>query len=343
MKKIIFVLIYALYSHYTCISQSLYVDPIDGNDIHIGSLEKPLRSIEKAINTANSWTGIGEIQIVLYPGLYTLTDKVIINPVRVMNDTIRFEMKALFLPDDTDWSPEKMPKIQSISPNNSETQFTHSTGFLIASEHVSIKGIKFLGNPNPAVTYYYPISKENQNLSDLNVSQCMFIGNKEAAPIQGGIWAHGPNNSVSYSIFYECRNAILFFNNVEGFSIKNTIVYGSYESAFWFSRENYSFTFSNNIITNNNAFLVKPKEVKYTSSFEHSIIANNMNYVSQWSREDKKVISIKNPFIIENNIVKNANIELNTNKDLKLPNNHLHLSKSSDGQTLYAGIFKNKK
>lgn len=343
MKKIIIVLICSLYSYCICLSQSIYVDPIHGKDTYIGSLEKPLQSINSAVKTVNNWTGVGEVHIILYPGLYTLTDKVVINPVRVMKDTLRLHIKALYLPDDPDWSPEKMPKIQSISPNNSETQFIHATGLLIASEHVSIKGIKFLGNPNPTVTYYYPISKENQNLADLEVSQCIFIGDKETAPIQGGIWAHGPNNSVSHSIFYECRNAILFFNNVEGFSIKNTIVYGSYESAFWFSRENYKFTFSNNVIVQNNAFLVKPIDTKYSSSFEHSIIAKNITYIGQWSREGKKVIPIDNPSIIEKNIIKKATIEMITNKNLKLPNNHLHLTESSDGHGLHVGIFIKKK
>ncbi|WP_416445743.1 right-handed parallel beta-helix repeat-containing protein [Leeuwenhoekiella sp. A16] len=320
-------------------AQELYVSPELGNDDYSGSKESPFKSIEKAVLTANEMTGAGNIIIKLHPGLYSLKEKLSINPVRMFMDSTRYTIEALTMPDDADWTPEKMPKIQSISNNNSITQFAHATGILVASENVSIRGIKFLGNPNPMVTYYYPVSKENPSLSDLEVSQCLFIGDKESAPIQGGVWAHGPDNTVEYSVFYECRNAVLFFNNVHSFTIRNTIVYGSYESAFWFGSDDFEFIFENNIIAHNTNFLVGPKDLKYSSAFSNSLIVDNSGYVGYWSRDDQKVLPINKPNIVERRIIKSGQVRLKDNS-IALDKMHLHLTKDSKGQELKAGIFK---
>ncbi|GMN06126.1 hypothetical protein MTsPCn5_15150 [Croceitalea sp. MTPC5] len=321
-------------------SQEIYVDSQNGNDTYVGDLEAPFKSLSNAIAYVNSLTGKGTITIKLFPGLYVLNKRLDINPVRMMTDSTRFVIEAVHMPDDADWSQEKMPKIQSVSSNNSETQFPHATGFLVSSAYVTIRGLKFLGNANPAVNYYYPISKENQELADLEVSQCYFIGNKETAPIQGGVWAHGQNNSVANCVFYECRNAVLFFNNVDGFNISNSIVYGAYESAFWFGPKDYEFSFNNNVIVNNNNFLVGPKNLKYSSVFSNSIIANNKGYVGYWSRDEQRVLELKNPDIKENGLLKSGEFNLKLNDAIKLDKDHLHLTGDTKKKKIKAGIFK---
>ncbi|MEL6865231.1 MAG: right-handed parallel beta-helix repeat-containing protein [Bacteroidota bacterium] len=226
-----------------------------------------------------------------------------------------------------------------MSKNNSKTQFDHSTGFLIASHHVSIRGLKFLGNPNPKVAYYYPISKEDPSLRDLEVSQCYFIGDKEAAKIQGGVWAHGPQNTVSHCIFYTCRNAVLFFNNVRDFRIEYSIFYGAYESAFWLGGEDVPFTFSHNIISHNTRFLVMPKDASYSSPFSTSVIANNEGFVGYVSSEEQKVLELADPTIELNKVSRLGKVRLQTNKAVILDKLHLHLTKDSEGVELGAGIF----
>ncbi|MEL6560487.1 MAG: right-handed parallel beta-helix repeat-containing protein [Bacteroidota bacterium] len=318
-------------------AQTIYVDADAGRESGTGTLEAPFQSLEQAIEHANKFTDSGEIIIKLQPGIYLLKDKVAINPVRIMSDTLRYIIQAAVMPNDTAWIPSKMPVIQSISENNSNTQFPHSTGLLIASNHVTIKGLKFLGNPNPQVNYYYPISKENSNLEDLVISECYFIGDKETAKIQGGVWAHGPKNKISHCIFYGCRNGVLFFNNVEGFTIEHTIIYGSYESAFWFGGEDPSFTFTNNVIVNNANFLIGPENLKYTSPFSNSVIINK-GFVKNWNREG--VVDIPNPNIKMDNIIQNGVSNLQLNNDVALNKYHLHLTKESKGVELKAGIFR---
>ena len=343
MKKKLFLMFImsGLLAHYVN-AQIFYVDAQRGDDSHPGIAEAPFQSIHKAVTVANGLTGKGSITIKIMPGLYILKDKVAINPVRVLDDTSRFIIEADVMPDDAAWSPEKMPVIQSVSGNNSTTFFPHSTGLLVSSVNVTIRGLKFLGNANPSVDYYYPVSKEDQALKDLEVSQCYFIGNKEAAKIQGAVWAHGPGNTIAHCIFYQCRNAVLFFNNVDGFTIKNSIVSGAYESAFWFGPGDIKFDFTNNIIANNNNFLVgRSADLKFSSAFSNSVIANNNGFVGYWSREKKAIMPIVKPNIVEKRITKSGSTVLIENNAVKPDKRHLHLNKGSEGNKLGAGIFKN--
>lgn len=344
MKKKLFLILFlsTLFFQYAS-AQVFYVDAQNGLDDYPGTQAKPFQTLSRAVAFTNSLTGLGTIHIKIMPGIYTLEGKLALNPIRMLQDTSRYILEAAILPDDQSWSPDKMPVIQSISPNNSETFFPHATGLLVAAPHVTLRGLKFLGNAHPSVDYYYPIAKEDQNLPDLEVVQCHFIGDKEAAKIQGGIWAHGPKNKVSHCVFYTCRNAVLFFNNAEGFSIQNSIVYGSYESAFWFGPEDYTFTFSNNIIIHNHNFLVtQGSDSKYSSAFANSIIANNEGYVGYWSREQQGIVPIERPNIQEQNIQKSGKFKLLKNNAVKLDKLHLHLSPDSDGYDLNAGIFQNR-
>lgn len=320
-------------------SQEIYIDSQNGVDSNIGSSEKPFKSILKALSYANSLTGTGSITLRLYPGLYLLDNRADINPVRIMTDSTRYTIEAVHMPDDDDWSHSKMPKIQSVSSNNSETYFPHAIGFLVSSNYVTIRGLKFLGAPNPMVPFYYPISKKNQQLKDLEVSQCYFIGDKESAPIQAGLWVHGPNSSVTNCIFYECRNGVLFFY-ADDFKISNSIIYGAYESAFWLGPgpEDYKFTFTNNIIANNENFIVGNKNLRYSSNFSNSVIANNQAYIVYGDEEG--FVELKNPNIKERQIIKYGKVKLKVNNAIELEKSHLHLTNDSTGKNLRAGIFK---
>ena len=137
LNRILFIIFVTTLSN--LYSQHYYVDPINGNDLNNGSLEKPFKSIDSAVAVTNEITGTGSIEIILLPGIYTLKEKIILNPARVMNDTTEYVISAFHSPDDIDWLPNKMPIIQSISNNNSQSQFEHSTCFLVASKNVRFK------------------------------------------------------------------------------------------------------------------------------------------------------------------------------------------------------------
>ncbi len=323
-------------------AQTYYVDAVNGRDTNDGSRQLPFKSLAAVVSVANSQTGAGDLVIKVMPGYYLLMDKIPINPIRMFTDTTRFILEALVMPDDPDWSPAKMPVIQSISANNSATFFNHAVGLLVASDRVSIRGLKFLGNANPEVSYYYPITKEDKSLADLEVSQCMFIGDKESARIQGGIWAHGRDNTVDHCIFYECRNAVLLFDNVEGFRISHNIITRSYESAFWFGPNDVKFQFFNNIIANNSHVIVSggTDNPTYTSPLTGSLITNNDGFVGYWSRSEQRVVNIENPNVRLEAIVNKGLVELEQNTGVTFNKRHLHLTGPAIGGTYGAGLFK---
>lgn len=318
-----------------------HINPQSGNDQNDGSASAPFASLEMAVMQANLLTGQGSITLKLSPGLHILKDKLVINPIRQLSDSVRCTIQAEIMPSDTQWTMEKVPVIQSISSNNSSTQFRHATGILVAENHVTLEGIKFVGNPNPEVPFYYPISREDQTLDDLIVRECLFVGDKETARIQGAVWAHGTHIDISNSIFYECRNAILLFNNVSGFSIRHNIITESYESALWLGNEIESFVFQENIVVNNHNFLVMPAASTYTSVFRKSIISGNTAHVGSWSSEKQGILEIPNPSIMEEEIDHEIKIQVVENFGIQFPDNHFQPEAGNMEIPIRAGLLRN--
>ena len=344
MKRAIFIYLIIFINICQSINaQDFYVNPLMGNDDNKGTIENPYKTIEKAVQKANEITGLGSINIKLFPGVYVLFDKVFINPVRILENNNRFTIEALTMPDDSSWTPEKMPIIQSISSNNSETQFSHSVGFLISTNNVSIRGLKFIGNPNPLVPYYYPITRENPSLKNLEVSQCYFIAEKNSSSIQGAVWAHGHEITVEYCVFYNCRNAILLFDNINKCSIKNNLIYGAYESAVWIGDNDANFEFSKNVISSCNFIIVKGSNYKHRYTLSDCVFIGNRNFVGHWSETDDGISISRENDCVESNILRTGEVKLVEREKEYYPNDYLHLSSNSVGYNLNVGIFKKNK
>lgn len=316
-------------------AQTIFVDPLKGKDTGAGTATAPLATLGKAVATATAFTGNEPVSIKLFPGLYTLTDKLVIK-LSAGEEKKGFSIEAVTLPDDTDWLPSKMPVIQSVSGNNSDAQFPHSIGLLVAADNVKLQGLKFTGNANPTVKYYYPITKEDSLLTGLVVSQCYFAGDRYSAPIQGGVWAHGPNSTIDHCVFYNCKNALLFFKAVQHFSVTNTIIYGSYEAAMWVWLQDGQFSFRNNIIADCDYFWTIPEASSPKARFENSLFLNVTHNAGNW--KSGLVPASNNSFVFEN-VRRN-----NRAKVLKalLPD-QTDLPSIPEADNMKAGLFKNRK
>lgn len=269
--------------------------------------------------------------------MYLLQDKVSINPVRILDKSVRYIIEALIMPDDTSWTLEKMPVIQSISDNNSTTQMPHAVRLLVSSDNVIIRGLKFIGNPNPSVSKYYPITRENSALKSLEVSQCYFIAEKNSTSIQGGIWAHGQETNVDHCIFYNCRNGILLLGGVKNCSITNSIILGAYQSAIWVGVEDPGFVFQNNIVSQCNYFWVKLAFNNATYGFNDCVITGNDHYTGV--NKNRQLHETKEEYV-ENNVIKSGKLQLVEKSDESLPFNYLHPVPNSLGSNFNAGILK---
>lgn len=324
---------------YTLHAQTLFVDPVKGHDAATGTMDAPFASIERAMEQARGFSGKENIDIKLLPGLYLLKDKITFD--KNLDKSFWFTVEAVIQPDDPNWLPAKMPVIESVSYNNSLNQFPHSAGFLIAANRIALKGLKFIGNANPNVNYYYPVNREDENLEGLSISQCYFIGDKNAAPVQGGIWAHGKATHVDHCIFYGCKNALLLFKSIRDFSLTHSIILGAYEAAVWFGPFESEFTFTNNIISNCTYFWLRAENTFPKYTFSHSLITDNQGFMGYYAKNGS-IPADKNEHT-ENQVQKSGSLILSEVKTNGLPKDYLNLTKESAGRELGAGIFINPK
>jgi hypothetical protein len=168
-------------------AQTLYVDGVKGRDTGTGTIGAPLASLEEAVHRANALTGDMPVTIKIAPGLYTLIRPLVIHPESSQPVTAKYTFEAMVMPDDTALSPAKMPVVQCVADSNRTGKLKHaSCAFQVERNQVAIRGLKFVGNPNPASQYYYVIQRRDSTLTGLEISQCYFIGEKNSAPIQGG-------------------------------------------------------------------------------------------------------------------------------------------------------------
>lgn len=324
-------------------AQSLYVDPLKGNDKAKGTLAEPLASLDKAVSLAKDFAGNNNIDIKLAPGLYVVAQSLKIES-GTKDHPGRFTIEAAVMPDDANWTPAKMPVIQVTADSNRLGKLSHaSVAIQIERSNVALKGLKFLGNPNPTSVYFYAIERRNNALKDLEISQCYFIGEKNSAPIQGGVFAQGEGIHIDHCIFYNCKNAVLSFLNVKGFSITHSIIYGAYEAAIWLgygTDADLPFTFHDNIVANGNYFWVGAKGVHKNYLFSNSVISGNANYLGI-NGDTIEPDMVNKP--AEKNIDKLGKVLLREITAEAVPRDYLNLTGSSAGKQIDAGIFINKK
>jgi hypothetical protein len=275
-------------------AQTIYVDTNNGNDKNEGTHKSPVQTIGKAAEIANECENNGSIVIKIASGLYNLTDKVVFNKDKYTEKN-RLIIEAAVLPTDSFWNHEKMPVIMSTSLNSKNFGFDCSIGINIEVNHVTIRGLLFIGNPNPNTSYYYAIGRSGKNLIDIEVTQCLFVGDSDIMPIQSGILAHGNRIKVTHCIFYKCKNSVVYYfanenKNIERFGseMSNCIVYGSYESGIWTASPDKNFIFKQNIITNCKYAWVHNTDNKTKYTLEDCIITNNENYITSLDGEKWK-------------------------------------------------------
>jgi hypothetical protein len=317
-------------------AQTIFVDALKGDDTAAGTVQSPVATLDQAMNLVRSFTGREHITIKVQPGLYLLKDKVVIDKARA--EPFWLTIEAVVMPDDPEWLPGKMPVIQSASGNNSQTQFPHAIGFLVAASNVALKGLKFVGNANPDVKYYYPVVRETESLKGLAVSQCYFIGERNSAPIQGGIWAHGAGTHVDHCIFYGAKNALLLFKSISDFSLTHSIIYGAYEAAVWFGPFDSEFEFHNNIVSNCTYFWLRAENTSPKYTFQNSLFTDMKGFMGYYSKNGA-IPADKNEHV-EKNIIRSGKLILNEVEINGLPHDYLNPTAQSAGSELRAGIFK---
>lgn len=237
-------------------AEILYVDSLNGNDEFAGTKEKPLRTIQSAVRMVNDCTKDGPTTIKIHPGLYVLDQSVIFHNKRKYTKDNRLTIEATILPNDPTWNPASMPVIISMENPRKDKAFqklTETYSFKIKISHVTIRGLKFLGNPI-LNNWHCCVERIGQRLSDLRLTQCVFVGDKDTSNIYCAALATGDRFIVENCIFKNCHASVLLWDGPEGIPAKNCamkycIVRGGYISGVWTCRTAEDFEFHHNIIT----------------------------------------------------------------------------------------------
>ena len=306
-NKIVLTLLTALLSSVTMsYGQTLYVSSIKGDDQAPGTNASPLKTLDEAVLKANKFAGNQNVKIILCSGLYTVSHKLMINTAAKSTNS-SFTIEALNMPDDKNWTPADLPVIMSVSGDNSTDQFPHCELLLIGQDNVTIRGIKFTGNPNNTVRNYYPIRRQDKTLNGLNVTQCYFIGEANSSPIQSSFWVSGPGIHVDHCIFHNSKIAFVLGSDVNDFSLSRSIIDGAYNTAIWygFAKTTAKFTFENNVVTNCNYVMVYPAEDGQPSyTFRDSYLTGNSHYLGHYPKAQDRFITEPNHRIREVNVRK---------------------------------------
>lgn len=323
-------------------SKDLYIDYNFGSDSNIGAFDNPLKTINTALNKIDSACS-ESVRLILLPGIYYIDKTIRIKSKGNFSNSNKLSIEALYLPDDDNWKPELMPVLLTTSKADTNFKFVYSSvGLMVDMDHVSIKGLKFMGNPYPQ-TPCYPIGKENGKISDLEVSQCMFVGNTDASYIQVAVLTNGSNTIIDHCIFYGCNNAAIFWQKDGGKKQNNAVKYSiiyKCKNAVWASDADSGFIFHHNIVSQCKYFFLKNFYNQTVYSFSSSIIADNEYFTGKWTKtgivpDDYEIIMDK---VIKEGKIEFVDVEAG---DGKIDKRYLHPAKDSLGFEIGAGLFKN--
>jgi len=320
------------------------VDARTGLDTNSGSIDKPVKTVGCAAAIVNRSSDTGPSTIKIAPGVYPMAESVVIKNERAYSEKDRLTIEAQILPDNPEWKPSSMPVLLSVQVPRKPGQPGRPTGtygLSIKISHVTIQGLKFLGSPVQN-NWYNPVNRIGPNLTDLLVTQCLFIGHPHTLDIYCASLATGDRFVVDHCVFFHCHGSTVFWDGMERIGGKENemrycIVNGAHISGVWTCQTDEDFKFHHNIVTNSDYFWMRKKtDTAETYRIHDSIITNN-RHDSGYGVESGPTGETGDEIQFdERNVIKSGEIvfELDPNK-----RNYLHVVDKTFGSSLGAGLF----
>ena len=325
-------------------AQTIYVDSRAGSDKNQGTNDMPVRTVGRAAEIVNNYTKPGPVIIKIPPGIYVLTESVEFSGSRSFTEKERLVIEAAVLPDDPLWKPALMPVILSTEDPRKQgglDGLTATYGIKIAASHVTIRGLKFLGNPLSR-NWHNCISRIGDNLEDLLVTQCMFVGDNNVIDIYSAVLATGDGFVVDHCIFRNCHGCTVFWDGPlsivgKGCSMRYCIVDGAYIAGVWTCRTAEDFEFHHNIVTRSEYFWMRERIDNPRKYRLHDcIVTNNKNYSGYGIEMGPTGQTGAEITYEEKNVVREGRVILENDKRTR---NYLHPVSGSPGSDLGAGLF----
>jgi len=325
------------------IAETLYVDSRNGNDVNPGTKEKPLRTINQAAVIANSKTEPGPTVIKIGPGVHNLTKAVVFENTRPYTKGKRLTIEATILPDDPNWKPVLMPVILSTEDPRKPDVLTETYSLKIKNSYVTIRGLKFLGNPL-SNNWHACVERIGKDLDDLLITQCMFIGDRDSFNIYCAALATGSRFVVDHCIFHNCHASTVYWDGLEGVSGKGCamrycIVDGAYISGVWTCQTAEDFEFNHNIVTCSDYFWMRKPGDRQKYQLHDCIVTGNKYYSGYGNAGGPTGQTGAEITFEEKTVIKEGKVILEKDKKVR---NYLHVKSGTLGSDLGAGLFKKK-
>jgi hypothetical protein len=329
----------------SALAETIYVDGRSGIDKNPGTKDNPVRTVGRAAEIVNGSTEPGPVIIKIAPGVYSLSESVEFNRARPYTENERLVIEAAVLPDDPQWKPALMPVILSVEDPRKQSSLdglTETYGIKIGISHVTIRGLKFLGNPL-SLNWHCCLSRIGEDLDDLLVTQCIFAGDKKSIDIYCAALATGDRFVVDHCIFVNCHACTVFWDGLQGIagkgcSMRFCIVDGAYISGVWTCQTAEDFEFHHNIVTRSEYFWMRKKidnPRKY--QLHDCIVTGNKNYSGYGVESGPTDLTGDEVSYEEQNIIKQGTVVLERDKRAR---NYLHPVDGSPGSDLGAGLFR---
>ncbi len=342
-----------LLSGYLCAQESgssIFVHPA-GNDTNSGTKDKPVRTLAAAAQRVNRGIGTGAVNIILSEGVYAIEKPALFKPAnRSFTSAERLTVRAEVLPDDPEWSPRSMPVLihtMPLSPNwmgRPDPFGGVSYGMQFETSHVTVQGLKILGSPyleSPTlktIRRVYPIAREDADLDDLEIKQCLFVGNRHVCELHCGILARGSGVVIDHCVFRGCKiTAVYWTRKAKGCAMRNTLAVDNYVTSAWLCAIGDDFDFQNNVMSSNlTAILFQGPVEKY--NLAKSLFAGNKHLYGSgfgpavdFKSLESSVLELPSSSKL---LQKPVEIELDQSK-----RDYLHIVAGTTGCEIAAGLF----
>jgi hypothetical protein len=327
------------------LAATLYVDDRNGRDTNPGTRELPLKTIRQAASVVNGRTERGPTTVKIAPGVYNLTECAEFKSPIDYTEEQRLVIEALILPDESQWKPHLMPVILSTEDPARAEQPAEEMGtysLKIKNSHVTVRGLKFLGNPLPR-NWHCCIERIGRNLDDLLVTQCMFVGNEDTLKIYCAALATGDRFVVDHCIFYGCHASVVFWDGAEGTpgkgnAMRYCIVDRGYIAGVWTCQTAEDFEFHHNVVTRCRYFWMRKRVGNPRKYRLHDcVVVNNAHYSGYGVESGPTGETGAEVAYQEENVLKMGEVALVKDAATK---SYLHVVEGTLGSDLGAGILQ---
>lgn len=329
-------------------AEELYVNPQTGNDANSGMKTQPLKTLMEAAKRVNVNKEQGATTIILLEGVHLLTETVVFTNDKYTLKN-RLVIRAAVMPDDADWTPQKMPTVVTIAPLMPGVGGEEAKGIQPEVSHVTIEGLRFTGSPDYSymdgsnLRRSYPIWRDGKKLDDLLVTQCLFAGNVDVMPLHVGVIANGYGLVIDHCVFFNCKNPVVFWKTDGGSGSRNvmrySLVYGCYFSGVWTtqSTKGEEFDFHHNVIANTSTVWIREKGSTRRYKASDSLFADYTNLAGFGSGPLSGNDATSTDFLEMKNVQTTGTVKIEMDQSKR---NYLQLAEGSMGSDIKAGLFK---